>query len=242
MIALSQRRRLRRADRLGGLRLFDQVSDDLARRADRQAEAPGEGRAGRDRRAAEPNGRTSRGPSACRRWPTNISISSSSTSTRSSIAQSCPRSRRGSTRSAASSRRSGSAAAATTPAASEPAPTTPKGKARMTTRPTRAEAGAADARSRAFSSPRRSARATRACGSSRSAFVCLYSGIGARLVYLGFKPDPQSMRRAAVEASRRRAARHSRPQRRECWRPTSRPCRCSPSRAASSTRTRRPSC
>jgi cell division protein FtsI (penicillin-binding protein 3) len=32
------------------------------------------------------------------------------------------------------------------------------------------------------------------------AFFCLYAGIGARLVYLGFKPEPPTMRRAAADA------------------------------------------
>ncbi|ATQ68383.1 MULTISPECIES: peptidoglycan D,D-transpeptidase FtsI family protein [Methylosinus] len=31
-------------------------------------------------------------------------------------------------------------------------------------------------------------------------FLCLYLGIGARLVYLGFKPEPPTMRRAAADA------------------------------------------
>src|SRR5436190_705973 len=31
-------------------------------------------------------------------------------------------------------------------------------------------------------------------------FVCLFATINARLIYLGFKPDPQSIRRAAVDA------------------------------------------
>ena len=34
-------------------------------------------------------------------------------------------------------------------------------------------------------------------------FACLFGGIGAKLVYLGFKPEPQSLRRAASEAASR---------------------------------------
>ncbi len=34
-------------------------------------------------------------------------------------------------------------------------------------------------------------------------FACIFGGIGAKLVYLGFKPEPQSLRRAATEAASR---------------------------------------
>ena len=45
-------------------------------------------------------------------------------------------------------------------------------------------------------------------------FLALYGVISAKLIYLGFKPEPATIRRAAAEAVVRLAARHSRSQRR----------------------------
>ena len=122
-----QLHRHRGADRVGDLRLFDQVPHDVPRRGRSRASSPRSRRSRTRSACCGRNGRIWCGPSGCRRSPTSCSICSRWRSARSSRSTRSPtRPAATSTRSAASSPNIGLAEPTSTPEDTSDTPSSPR--------------------------------------------------------------------------------------------------------------------
>ena len=248
----------RRADRLGGLRLFDQIRDARPCRAGRQAQDAGAEGARDDRGAEGRMAASSTGRSACRRRrQRHLDAAAARRILQIDPAcRTCRSGRRGPTRSArklealglaGADRHAEGRACRRRAHADRPYP----GEAIRDHAGRAASVHETAGRCRARADPRlRRGRGLlrlrrRQEHGAASAFVGVVLrrlcslALGGRLVLLGVAPEHRGgIRRATLVGDRGGAARHHSTATARCWPPTSRPSRSSPSRATSSTRTR----